>query len=456
MAEREYGTGVGHDCRPGGLNLPQVGREGISTRVSLFPLYFFQVYLSLTVLLYAFGPWPWPTQEPGILYGFLLLVQVAFWLGYRLGVPKVPCKYVGPWSMQVLVSVSLILNMVWIVPSFMSRSGATGFSLGGMLESALQGLYDPGSMYAARMEALATVEKTTLFGYLSQVVSPILWFAIPLAIFFWKSLDRLKKIFLLIVVFFEIVSWVAIGTNKGLFDILIVVSWMVIAANPRFISSFDFRGFLKSAVLIIGGLVAVLYFFAIGQEGRGGGEIPAYDRSANIQLDYDNWLIAALPDGARLPFGAVASYLSQGYYPLSIALTEPPTFSYGVGHSHYYTGIVQSFVGQGVISDKTYPALIEKYGWDRYGKWHTMYTWMASDISFAGVIVFVFALGGLLAKVWCDVVYRHNPPAVALLALLCIMVFYFPANNQVLAFSRTANAFWVILVFWGLTRSRKA
>ena len=50
--------------------------------------------------------------------------------------------------------------------------------------------------------------------------------------------------------------------------------------------------------------------------------------------------------------------------------------------------------------------------------------------------------------VWMDTLHRENPFAVVLFALLLIMLYYFPVNNQVLAFYPTAIPFWAFLFLW--------
>jgi hypothetical protein len=65
----------------------------------------------------------------------------------------------------------------------------------------------------------------------------------------------------------------------------------------------------------------------------------------------------------------------------------------------------------------------------------------------------MFLIGRLFALVWLDAVFCRNPCAVCLLALVLTMLFYVPANNQVLAFPGAAIPFWALLILWSLTRN---
>jgi hypothetical protein len=102
----------------------------------------------------------------------------------------------------------------------------------------------------------------------------------------------------------------------------------------------------------------------------------------------------------------------------------------------------------------TYPARIDVRSWDLYGKWHSLYPWIASDLSFPGTIVFMFVIGWFFGLVWIDVAFCQNPFAVCLFALFLIMLFYIPANNQVLGFAQTALPFWTLLPLWFFSRDR--
>ena len=103
--------------------------------------------------------------------------------------------------------------------------------------------------------------------------------------------------------------------------------------------------------------------------------------------------------------------------------------------------------------EKPYPVRIEKYGWDSVGLWSSIYPWIASDVSFSGTILVVFLVGRLFALSWLDTLSGHNPFAVVMFSILAIVLFYFPANNQMLQSGEGFTAFWGILLLW--LRSRR-
>ena len=146
-------------------------------------------------------------------------------------------------------------------------------------------------------------------------------------------------------------------------------------------------------------------------------------------------------------------YFSGGYYGLSLTLQEPFVFCYGVGNSYFLEGLSRHLVKTPIIQS-TYPARIDTRRWNFYGKWHSIYPWLASDLTFPGTVVLMFLIGRLFGLVWLDVAYCRNLWAVCLLPLVLVMLIYIPANNQVLAFSPAALPFFTLLVLWNLSRLR--
>ena len=112
--------------------------------------------------------------------------------------------------------------------------------------------------------------------------------------------------------------------------------------------------------------------------------------------------------------------------------------------------------GDSEILELPYPVRIEKYGWDAQALWSSIYPWIASDVSFPGTILVVFLIGRLFAQSWLDTLRRENPFGIVMFSQLLIMLFYFPANNQLLQSGEGFTAFWVTLFIWWRTRRGKA
>ncbi len=423
----------------------------------MFPILFFQFYLGMTVFIFAFGPWPWPVQNPLLLYLYLLAAQVSLWLGYKSGLRVRPGGYYcyGPWTIKRILKISLILNLAWIIPGYMMALNLDAPDVGQLLSRIWLGINDPGSAYRLKFTPLEERVGSPL-GYVGILISPVLWMLLPLSIVYWTQLSNKFRLCFVFVIVANLFKWVALGTTKGIADFAILSITMLAASNANFLDrSKSLKRRLK--ILLYAGfvLMLLLFCFLYMQYGRRGGAYTnPYNYNADIGINYDNWMLLTKSEAGIGAISSVTSYLTQGYYGLSLALNEDFQWSYGVGNSLFLIGIFEKFAGRGTIFDKTYPARVEKYGWGAHNNWHSFYTWIASDVTFTGAIILVFFIGRIFAMTWIDTLKKENPFAVSMLALLVIMLMYFPANNQVLAFGHTWPAFFAILCCWLFTKKR--
>ena len=426
-----------------------------SKRIVLFPIIFFQIYLLVSVLVFAFGPWPWPVSNPVELYSFLILAQLALFLGYRSALNQRARGSRINIKVKTAVILSLSLNFLWIGTTFKSRTGQTTFSLGAAVSAVNTGLRNPGSQYDERQqsEIMSGDAASTPMGYVTLMLYPVMWLAFPLGIFFWKQLSATVRFALVVWIIVDLTTWIAGGTNKGIADLVLLLPSMLVARNPAMLTKIRAPNLRVLAIAFLG-FASLLLFFSGGISGRGGGAgDPLYEPSARISADTENLTLKFFPERVQVTLASFASYFGQGYYALSLTLNEPFVFCYGVGNSYFLEGLSRHFVSEPIAS-KTYPARIEEQGWDSYGKWHSIYPWIASDLTFPGTLVFMLVVGRLFALVWLDVAFCRNPWAVCLLPLVLMMLFYAPGNNQVLAFSSTALPFWALLTMWVLSRNR--
>ncbi|MBV9122201.1 MAG: hypothetical protein JO112_02425, partial [Planctomycetes bacterium] len=103
--------------------------------------------------------------------------------------------------------------------------------------------------------------------------------------------------------------------------------------------------------------------------------------------------------------------------------------------------------------DRCYPARLEcTTGYSAESYWHTIYPWLASDLTFPGALVFMGLMAYLLARAWSDSLRGDNPFALGFLAQILLMFYYIPCNNVRLQFAEEIITFWGLLVLWLGTR----
>jgi hypothetical protein len=435
---------------------PSQQYPAVNRRIALFPIIFFEIYLSISILAFAFGPWQWPVSNPWQLYSFLILVQIALLAGYLQALRNPPRPTSLKLNAQPAVIVSLALNFLWIGQTYKVRAGQA-FTLGEAIAGLATGLVNPGYQYDQKIKgylSMKTAGPSTIQDYISLLLYPLLWIAFPLGVVAWKRLSISVRVALVVWIILDLSIWVAAGTNKGIADFIMLLPWLLVARKPEVIANIKLRKVMLIGGLAIIGVAVLVTFFSMGMLGRSGGRVVMlYDPPTGIAADPNHPVLRYLPPELQGPIALFSSYFTQGYYGLSLSLKEPFIFTYGVGNSYWLEALSRHVVTTPIL-DSTYPARIEWNAWDRYIKWSSIYPWIASDLSFPGTIVFMFLLGRLFALVWLDVAFCKNPWAVCLFPLLLIMLFYVPANNQVLGFASALLPFWTLLPVWYVSRAR--
>ncbi len=148
-----------------------------------------------------------------------------------------------------------------------------------------------------------------------------------------------------------------------------------------------------------------------------------------------------------------SSYLTQGYYGMSQALTLDWVPMYGAGNSMFLVNIISNNIYD--IDQFTYQTRLEPYGWDSDVNWHSMYTWIANDVSFYGVIPVMFLIGLLFGMMFKDAIVHGNPFAKASIFFFILMMVFIPCNNQVAQSNENLCAFLLLIVLWFLCGKTK-
>ena len=424
----------------------------VSPRTVYFPRKILLTFLVITLLMFISSPWRWPLDNPFTFFSLNIAFLIAFYFGYKYGYQKYRVKgRKKSYNIRKLINYSIIANLIFIYPKFLFQLKVTSLSLSELLSSIGIGLFSPSIAYALKHEAeytgYLTLSNPLVLTYFLAL--PFLYFIYPIGLFYWKKLNFLQKISYVIIVLFDILSFIVIGTNKGIFDFIILLPIIMIAAKPEifYLKRFSFKKkkyfFISGVILFIG-----IFYFTIGNKGRKKQNFD-YESSTEILVERNTGILRFIPEALEDSYISIDNYVTQGYYAMGLALSLDHQFTYGVGHNDFTASLFEKYYGQETILKRTYQYRIEeKYGYSDRGKWHTIYVWLANDLTFFGVIVFVFLVAFFLAQIWLDAFLLHNPLAIILLPLFFIMIFYFSANNQVLGNQGSSFIFWTFFILW--------
>lgn len=387
------------------------------------PIKYSLAFLVITELLIWVGPVNYEITNPLMLISYLIIVNVALYLGFNKGIKKAK---VSSFSMT-LQTVNLLILIGFFVNIYTMRIKWATHGRSVTFENLVSALLDPGNAYYREGE----IAINTQAAFIYVIIGPLQWAAIPLGIYYWKKLSRFFRFIVVGTCIITVMTWLGIGTRKGLFDLIITIAFLFVSKNPEKIINNQTKRRIKLYALLF--IIAFLFFFVFSNLSRGGRSLSDI---SDISLNSINpWYRKHLPIGLLVALTQITNYLCGGYRLLSLGLREgiitPTIMGVGYGTANYSIRLF----GYNPIP-YTYMQLIQdKFGFDKYQCWHTIYLWLANDFTFVFVPVVIFIIGYYFARVWADCIYGKNPLAYPVLAYMIVMVFYFFANNQVISFS---------------------
>ena len=413
----------------------------------LFPIVFFLTYLTATVLIFAFGPWPYPVEDGTKLYAFLVAAHLSLLVGYLSGMKRAGHGYSGRWPAKKLVIFSVAIGLPVLYGTIMFRVDVSPWDLIG-------GAVTLGDAY--KLGNLSRTEQTPIIEYVRFFVGPALALVLPLTVFYWKSLSKLLRALAIANIAGNVAMFALMGTNKVIADTAILLPWLLLAGHFSGRLKLRWTGAIAASVAAAALFIGFLLFFSETVNTRQGSIAvdEAYFPGARVWADNDNLLIRNLSGPTKAGVLYFVSYLSQGYYALYLALDKPFVPMFGVGNSFFLLRQAARLSGSEELNDAPYPMRIEEDGWDSVGLWSTIYPWFASDVSFPGTLLVVFLIGRLFALSWLDTLQGANPFAVAMFVQFLTMLYYFNANNQCLQSGEGFSAFFVLLILWMHTRRK--
>jgi hypothetical protein len=319
-------------------------------------------------------------------------------------------------------------------------------------------IVDPASGYFAKFEVYRRQEAGGVVNRPLQatVLAGALYAALlPLAIRYWRHLGAWLRSWILLGVAVYALYFLYIGTLKGLGDLLIIgaaAGAAVLAPMRSERSERTGRGrgrrlraagrrselrsrserrrrrrsaFARAGAAAAAAVLVFVLYMAFNQSGR-------VDQ-AGVADRYQGSGLAATVLGSRLSTGlnVVIAYPTHGYLGLSKNLAQP--FEYGgvlsalpavAGYKVQYLGGENPMTG-------SYPYRTERAtGWPAGQYWATLYPWVASVVSFPGVLAFMALVGWLVARLWRAARSRADDLALVLFCQVAVLLAYVPANNQ--------------------------
>ena len=426
-------------------------------RLLFAPLIFIQAYLCFTLLLFALGPVEFRLHNKWSLFAYAIAGQFAIAAGYFLGLygkmkNSPASKKLYP-RVGLYIATSLIVTLA--ITFYQSDSGLSLF----------EALKNPGDAYhakAAISQHGISGRENLIISIPKTILSPFASLLIPGGVLIYSSMSRKVRGLWWIAVVGVALRAILIGTNKGLVDLILPVPWLLLLRgiqlqqvcenrNKKMSTRFSLWKVLSVAVVLF---AVVISYFTFSIYSRAA----AYRQESTGSAVGWSWSYGiSLPAYVEQSIYNINNYLCQGYYGLDGCLNLDFVPCYGCGNSPFLVRRVAPIFTSNpdALFWDTYPGRLDTAtGYSVATQWHTIYPWIASDITFPGAIIFIGIAGFIFSRAWLAAVTLRNIFAVGVFCHLLILFFYVPLNNTLFMYPEPMMAVLVQGVLWHLTCER--
>ena len=437
--------------------VPVVSPAGI-TRVPLMLVF---GYVVGTFLLFLAWPVNWPiyyTADWVRLFSYVALCLIVLWIATVRGSAG-PTRVTAPLpGLAILLALAAIVAVLLLIPSSFAYTGKAPWE-------ALDALSDQGGAYRLFQQQLAATsgQRNTIV-IIRALTAPFVYAILPLGIIHWQRIGWIGRASLGVAIATSVTFSIMRGTDKEIADLFVIGTAAAFVSLGRARAMGEpagelLRRYWKPALLALVFLYVAQGLFTDRKEGRLGSYVSRTAVCINdsrICADLDNPAISWLP--LRQRFGLTIFILStcSGYYGLELAMEKPFEPAWGVGHSPAALSVYEATTDDRGPHLNTYTWRNGADHWPEENYWSTLITWIANDVGFAGAIPVLALLGFLWGRWWREAAAGMSDPAAILFTLATTMIFYLPANNQVLASYDGYTTFAVWIAIWLWHRSRRA
>lgn len=406
------------------------------------PITFAISFMTFSLFVFLFGPIKWVDNwDWAAVCGVILIVAyiISLYFGFYIGLRSKSF----PQNIQVIkvqnedFCKSFFKFSIWIyflITVLNAFEYANASSLGQLFDNVLKGLSDPAAVY---YEKDVTSRSGNILTYVTLIMQPLIYITSVNAFLNFKKLKPIYRVILIFTVIIEAFRWLAIGTNKGLLD-LIILFFVVYFINSKrqALVCRNRKSNKKMVIFLIAAVILFLMFFSYVLSDRIGGK---YSKDLFATFPYN-----LIPNGMRVFVERFDSYLTQGYDNMIRCIRHcewKPTFF--IGNSRFLMDMVNRFTGINLFS-RTYPGQLSTFGVDPLASWHSAYSWLASDLSFVGVTLFMFLVGVFFSKITREAFTLHDPISSSLFYMLILGIVNSSCTNYVLAYSNMFVGFWIL------------
>jgi hypothetical protein len=411
------------------------------------PLVFSLFYLLGSLAVFAFGPFQYELNNPFRLYSYVITAYLFLAAGYLWGVKRTTLlinrdvrTLVNAKAVNSLVLISCLWSIAFAYPTYTALSGGS--------QSLVQGILNPGEAYGAKQMLSQEISDANNIPMQIKTLTAVIGILfIPIAICFWNVLKRRNRILVVVSTVATTLPWLAVGTLKGLGDVLIMtlVSYLVRTTRSR-------KGVLSKAFLvpIVLSICVFLAYMGWCQARR----LEYYTGDTKL-FDSRYYAYSGIPllrdylPEMSTGISSILFYPSHGYAALDGCLMMPFQWTYGVGNSRAACSWLEQYFQIDNLEQENYVFRYEKdVNRPSLMLWSTVFPWFASDLTFSGTLCLMLLIGVGFARCWCLSVWSGSVLAIVTLGQIGILIAFVPCNNQLMQSRAGACTVMALIVLW--------
>lgn len=393
------------------------------------PILIYLGFVCSTWIIYVLGPIRYVDFNIQLLLVFLVPLVLLTCLGFALGVKGDLMYKAGPDPFTYIKKIYIPLLYISICLYL--------FEWAELLRAgSISGLFNFGQSYLDAYSDLDRSQTNLSTSYILNIFKSAMLSFVALASISFMSQKKSSRLTLLIAFFvlsFGILPLLQTGKMKSVGDVLIyfIGLFTVLLGTKKInisVRQFSYMFFMGILFIFVLSSVLSSRYQVSGTD---------VDNIANkihpLMIWVPNSTWSFFFDGAfELGVGMLSIYITMGLYGLSICLAMPFQWSYMVGSSYSIGKVTEIIIGSpGSVLDNGYVLRAENVGWGM-DKWHSVYSWLASDFTFPGTLIIGFLIAFFYGRVWLRVLQKTNPIAPMMFMLLTVGMLFSLANNQLL------------------------
>lgn len=411
------------------------------------PLRWYIFYILFTIIISFWGPIEYTDFNKIIAALYIMLFLVVIFIGYNFGIKtiyrrKTITKRNVENKAKIFLKISIVIMLIIGCWNCINYIAINGFALKN-LGQAYVSLYDG---YERNVDKSYSILQILIFT--TAIFSNS---AVILGGYYWEKLSKnWRKLLILGIILYLSVSLLLSGKLKYVGDISIFILSISMISDKVFGIKINKRSLLLIGICFI----AIFIFLLKLRYGAIGIDLHNYNSRIHqlMYMNTDWWLFNIVGDEWGFPLAVLlTTYLSGGYYGLSLCLSLPFEWTFGLGHSYALSVIANRYFGLPFLFEEGYVMRMEnEFGWPAMSKWHTIFPYFASDITFLGTLILFFLISYIYAITYVEALKYKNPVSLLFFTYLNILFIFVPCNNQLFIGPEGYFSFILILGYWSL------